>query len=200
MVAAYYCTASFPDFIYDDGIMNKNLLVSLLFVSASTMAAPSNHTITAGYARTNAADTHLNGFNVKYGYQFSDSAWGIIGSLTATAKDETTTDNAGEKADFNSGYASLTAGPSYNITDNAKIYALVGFAGADVKADYGYGDKYEYKAHSPVIGLGVQYAVWEGLTVDASYEYTKFDSAKNDDFYVDSFSAKTFAVGIGYRF
>lgn len=179
----------------------KKLVVLLgLLASASAFAAPSNHTITGGYAQTSASGEHLHGLNVKYGYQFNDSAWGIIGSLTATAKDGSTTDDDGYKADIDAAYAALTVGPSYNITDDAKIYALIGSAGADVKMDYGYGDKYEYKAHSPVIGLGVQYAVWEGLTVDASYEYTRFKSAENDNYKVDAFNANTFTVGIGYKF
>jgi opacity protein-like surface antigen len=180
--------------------MRKIILLAALVASASTIAAPSNHTITGGYARTSASDAHLNGFNVKYGYQFDSSPWGIIGSLTGTGKSERTTDDEGYKADVDAAYASVMVGPSYNITDDAKIYALVGSSGADIQVDYGYGGKDEYKAHSPVFGVGFQYAVWEGLTVDVSYEYSKFKRAEDNGYYVDSFSAKTFTIGVGYKF
>jgi len=180
--------------------MKKAVLLAVLVISTSVSAGPSNHTITGGYARTNASDTHLDGFNIKYGYQFDDSAWGIIGSLTATAKEDSFSDDAGYKTEVDAGYASLMAGPSYNITDDIKIYALVGTSGADVKLKYNGNTEAEYKAHSPVVGVGFQYAIWKGFTVDASYEYAKFKHAESDNYYVDSFNAKTLAVGIGYKF
>ncbi|EKK5568053.1 outer membrane beta-barrel protein [Enterobacter hormaechei] len=171
--------------------INISLVAASLVLAGSALAG--EHTITGGWAHTEVSATpkgdslldgkmtdKLDGLNVKYGYQFTDSALGIQTSLTATTKDE---------GDYTLGYATLAAGPSYNITDDLKIYALVGSAGAEVKSH-----NYTERQHGVMGSAGFQYNIAGGFTVDASYEYVKFDFEGAD------VKTNTFVIGAGYKF
>ncbi|MEG2264004.1 MAG: Ail/Lom family outer membrane beta-barrel protein [Acinetobacter sp.] len=182
--------------------MNKIFFSLVMLLGTSSCLAEGFHTITTGYAHTNGKSQNLDGGNVKYGYQFDDSRWGIISSLTGTTDTMTYTTNS-NKRDIDISFGSFMLGPSYSFSNYAKLYVLAGITG--LKADFN--EKDENGTHikgtwkggrSPSAGLGLQMRVWKGLTLDASYEYSHFKGS--EDYGIKNFSANTFIVGAGWMF
>lgn len=172
-------------------IMKKVLLALLCSVSVSAIAG--THTITGGYAHSHADGANLDGFNIKYGYQFDNSPWGIIASLTGTT-DKYTEDDDGPRAKTEATYASLTTGVSYNVYNDWKFYGTIGRAGGRAKYTLsGDGDYYheEETRHAFAYGAGIQFTPVSGFTLDAGYERAHFKT------YGD---VGTWTVGAGWKF
>jgi len=164
----------------------KKIIISVAVASLFAGSAfAGTHTITGGYAQTRFSDVDLNGVNFKYGYQFDGSPFGIMASISGTGKD-TTISGVDVKAE----YFAASAGVSYNVVDNVKLYATLGGARAEAKASYG-----SYWAKdtdsTAVYGVGVQVTPVSGFTIDAGFEHANFDEFGD---------ANTFNVGAGWRF
>lgn len=166
--------------------MKKLLIAALALTSFSTLAA--EHTITGGYARTDASlygsSEGLNGLNLKYAFQPEESKVGLIVSLTGTTYEE---NGSGYHGELN--YGSFMGGVTYAVSDWFKPYLMVGVAKGEVKySDYYY--DLDTSKTSPAFGLGIQFGVTDHFTIDTSYEHASFDDVK----------ANTFIIGAGYRF
>ncbi|HEE0108397.1 TPA: Ail/Lom family outer membrane beta-barrel protein [Citrobacter gillenii] len=179
-------------------------IIGAFLTSGVANAELLQHSLSAGYAQSHAKldgygqSEDLSGFNVKYRYEMNDN-WGVVTSFVYTnhSKDYNMMlpNYAGvlEKtkvASYDLDYFSLTAGPSYRFNDYLSAYALigVGYGKANVWLD-GLGSASEHKT-SPAFGAGFQFNPIKNVTIDASYEYSKFNDVK----------VGTWMAGIGYRF
>ena len=162
-------------------------LACVLAVSAGSAVA-GTATVTGGYAQSDAQGVmnKMNGFNLKYRYEFDDSnPLGVIGSFTYTEKDRT------QDGAYNKGqYYGFTAGPAYRLNDWASIYGVVGFGyGKFQSNDYpAYNDNTSDYGFS--YGAGLQFNPVENVALDFSYEQSRIRST----------DIGTWIAGVGYRF
>ncbi|ALB66190.1 outer membrane protein OmpX [Cronobacter dublinensis] len=161
-------------------------LACVLAVSAGSAVA-GTATVTGGYAQSDAQGVmnKMNGFNLKYRYEFDDTnPLGVISSFTYTEKDRT------EDGIYNKGqYYGITAGPAYRLNDWASIYGVVGvgYGKAQATAD---GDKADTSDYGFSYGAGLQFNPVQDVALDFSYEQSRI---RNTD-------VGTWIAGVGYRF
>ncbi|EOW9127468.1 Ail/Lom family outer membrane beta-barrel protein [Vibrio cholerae] len=178
----------------------KKLSVSLAAVaiaaSISAYAEPQNN-FTVGYSRSTVDVMNLEfpdnpqGFNIKYRHDFT-SEYGIIGSFTYSGLDEYYNSILGSSR-LILDYYSYTVGPTLRANKYFSVYGLVGAATGKASGDYniaGYRGAESIDQTEFSYGGGLQIDVNENLTLDASFEYTKFDEVE----------ARTITIGAGYRF
>jgi opacity protein-like surface antigen len=149
-----------------------------------------------------------DGVFFKYRYEFNE-VWGVIGSFTYAGKDYSfksisrgSGDTLNQKYKLQSNYVSLMMGPSLRVNEYFSLYALAGAAYKNIKstvhASYdvggqsGYGNGSKTNDRTDVAySAGVQFNVYKGFVVDASYEGTAGGSNWRTD---------GFTIGIGYKF
>ncbi|EFE7706038.1 Ail/Lom family outer membrane beta-barrel protein [Escherichia coli] len=124
------------DFLKRDIIkaMNKAAALDELISGAPAWASEQQATLSAGYlhARTNAPGSDdLNGINVKYRYEFTDTL-GLITSFSyANAEDEQKThysDTRWHEDSVRNRWFSVMAGPSVRVNEWFSAYAMAGMA------------------------------------------------------------------------
>jgi opacity protein-like surface antigen len=172
-------------FSFNGDLMKKLIVAALVMVS---VGAHASNTITAGYAQTSNDGETLKGFNGKYTYTPDGETLGYIGSLTITGLNEDKHID-GVKTNVKAGYGSLMGGLSYSVGD-IKPYVLAGISRGVLKTDPDGFDDHEETKTGFAYGAGIQYNVFNGFTVDASYEGSKLFSSQTN----------TFTVGAGYEF
>jgi len=155
-------------------------------VAGSAFAGQS--TVTGGYAQADyqGVANKADGFNLKYRYEFDDSALGVIGSFTHTEKDGS--DNGYySKAQ----YSGITAGPAYRINDWASVYGVVGIGYGRFNFNAQDGSNNNTKTDVGVAyGAGLQFNPIQDVALDVSYEQSR----------IRSVDIGTWIVGVGYRF
>lgn len=110
----------------------------------------------------------MNGFNLKYRYEFDDSnPLGVIGSFTYTEKDRTEDGVYGKNQ-----YYGITAGPAYRINDWASIYGVVGVGYDKAQATNGT-DKADTSDYGFSYGAGLQFNPVQDVALDFSYEQSR---------------------------
>ena len=171
----------------------RNFCLAVVVLSAAAPLFAAQHSVELGYSRSDIGDgDHLNGGNVKYGYQPDDSALGLITSVTLTG-DSDKNKQDGVKTDGTLGYGSLMVGATYQLTDWLKPYAMAGVGRAGYKIDVSYeGNKETIKDHDTALayGAGIQIEPVKNIFIDLGYEGSRlFDTQVN-----------TFTAGAGYRF
>lgn len=187
----------------------KKLLASSLIAAAVGFSsfAQAEHTISLGYAQSKVKDfKDIKGVNAKYLYE-TDSALGIIGSLTYMQGSESINENSSfasysDKHDLK--YYSLAAGPTYRINQFINIYGLVGVAHTSFKdiEEWSHTDSGRFtgsrdrsaSSTNLMYGAGLQINPIENIAIDIGYEGSK---AK---LFEKNYSVNGFNVGIGYRF
>ncbi|NAK46074.1 Ail/Lom family outer membrane beta-barrel protein [Escherichia coli] len=153
---------------------------------------------------------NLNGINVKYRYEFTDTL-GLITSFSyANAEDEQKThynDTRWHEDSVRNRWFSVMAGPSVRVNEWFSAYAMVGVAYSRVSTfsgDYLRVTDNKGKTHDVLTGsddgrhsntslawgAGVQFNPTESVTIDLAYE-----GSGSGDWRTDAF-----IVGIGYRF
>ncbi len=142
-----------------------------------------------GVSATGAAFTVGSYLNDNYGYVISIAAYG--------AENDTVSRGIAIHAEGTS--VSVSAGPSYYLTENLSIYGLLGmtFHRLDVTATNGYitasnsadGKGFTY-------GIGMNYALNDKWSLNAMMDKS---SGSLDDYNV-SVNTKTVSVGVGYSF
>ncbi|EKK3319157.1 Ail/Lom family outer membrane beta-barrel protein [Salmonella enterica] len=152
---------------------------------------------------------NLNGFNIKYRYEFNDE-WGVISSFTfAQASFEgdyhlsKSSDNYYiSESHIKNRYFNVMAGPVYRFNDYISLYSMVGVAnnrieGAYNKNDhsyYGSAISYEHENQNQnttnvSYGVGIQTNPFENVVFDVAYEGSAGSARTNG-----------FNVGLGYKF
>ncbi|MGX2771887.1 Ail/Lom family outer membrane beta-barrel protein, partial [Escherichia coli] len=108
--------------------------ICLAVSGAPAWASEQQATLSAGYlhARTNAPGSdNLNGINVKYRYEFTDTL-GLVTSFSyANAKDEQKThysDTRWHEDSVRNRWFSVMAGPSVRVNEWFSAYAMAGVA------------------------------------------------------------------------
>ncbi|WP_241372691.1 Ail/Lom family outer membrane beta-barrel protein [Escherichia coli] len=160
--------------------------ICLAVSGAPAWASEQQATLSAGYlhARTNAPGSdNLNGINVKYRYEFTDTL-GLITSFSyANAEDEQKThysDTRWHEDSVRNRWFSVMAGPSVRVNEWFSAYAMAGMA-------YSRG---RHSNTSLAWGAGVQFNPTESVAVDVAYE----GSGSGD------WRTNSFIVGVGYKF
>lgn len=177
----------------------RRTCVSLLCASAlslSSLAHAGEPSFSINYANSSnsieAAD-YGQGLNVKVNYDPSFSSVGLVTSATYTEKSWEESWMSGSSSQGELRYFSMAAGPSYWFQPFMSIYALVGFA--DQKAlgvvDGSYLKESDF---TYTYGGGLRMNVYEGLILDAHYEYAPFEYGDTRT------STETYSVGLGWRF
>ena len=171
---------------FNGDLMKKVILAALVMAS---VGAHASNTITGGYAQTNSDGETLKGFNAKYAYTPDGEKLGYIGSLSITALNEDRTED-GVKANVKAGYGSLMGGLTYAITGDFKPYVMAGVSRGAIDVDPKGFDDYKETKTGFAYGVGAQYTIYNGVTLDASYEGSKLFGSQTN----------TFTVGAGYKF
>ncbi len=163
------------------------------------------------HARTNAPGSdNLNGINVKYRYEFTDTL-GLITSFSyANAEDEQKThysDTRWHEDSVRNRWFSVMAGPSVRVNEWFSAYAMAGVAYSRVSTfsgDYLRVTDNKGKTHDVLTGsddarhsntslawgAGVQFNPTESVAVDVAYEGSGSGNWRTDGF----------IVGVGYKF
>lgn len=152
---------------------------------------------------------NLNGFNIKYRYEFDDS-WGVIGSLTYAWGNFDGNYNLSRSSDayysskghIKSKYLSVMAGPSYRLNDYASVYGMIGVANNQIESSYswsdhgyysnalshGYGDEKQNKTNV-AYSVGLQTNPVKNVVIDVAYEGA-----------AGGLNSSGFTLGVGYSF
>ncbi|EMQ5134174.1 outer membrane protein lom [Escherichia coli MP020940.1] len=159
---------------------------------------------------TGARTGDLKGINVKYRYEFTDHAGGIVSLSYASAKKSDTMKTGENTLHYESlrgRYVSLMAGPVWQVSEQVSLYGTAGMAytrWSDSVQDYrrdelkpGYvketttaSDGYTARHLSLAWGAGLQFSPAETVTIDLAYE-----GSGSGDWRTDGF-----IVGVGYKF
>ncbi|RDK92152.1 Ail/Lom family outer membrane beta-barrel protein [Enterobacillus tribolii] len=177
------------------GLALLGAATGLLLCSSSPALAsayePGHHTLTFGYAQSKVQDfKNIYGANVKYRYEWENSPFGVLGSLTYMAGSDGRNESGADyyfKEHTKLKYHSLAVGPTYRIND---LFSLYGMVGVNLnKVDYsssrtnyqngGYvgssnSSNNKTKA-SFMYGAGIQINPWENLAIDIGYEGSRVD-------------------------
>ncbi|MBE7930393.1 Ail/Lom family outer membrane beta-barrel protein [Escherichia coli] len=187
--------------------------LAALFLGGMAMASGPQTTLSAGWlhARTQVSESdNLNGINVKYRYEFTDSV-GLVSSFSYAnvqhiKNQRHDADRWHEDSLRHRGF-SVMAGPSLRMTEWFSAYVLAGvsyaressFAGDYVTLMSDEGKKQDHltdsasghRSHTSLAyGMGIQINPAENIAIDMAYE-----TAGRGDWRTDAF-----IVGIGYRF
>ncbi|WP_042103946.1 Ail/Lom family outer membrane beta-barrel protein [Escherichia coli] len=187
--------------------------ICLSVSGAPAWASEHQSTLSAGYlhARTNAPGSdNLNGINVKYRYEFTDTL-GLITSFSyANAEDEKKThysDTRWHEDSVRNRWFSVMAGPSVRVNEWFSAYAIAGvtysrvstFSGDYLQVTDNKGDTHDvltgsddgrHSNTSLAWGAGVQFNPTESVAIDIAYE-----GSGSGDWRTDGF-----IVGVGYKF
>ncbi|EFE8086809.1 outer membrane beta-barrel protein [Escherichia coli] len=184
-------------------------------VAAATPASAAEHqsTLSAGYlhASTNAPGSdNLNGINVKYRYEFTDTL-GLVTSFSyAGDKNRQLTrysDTRWHEDSVRNRWFSVMAGPSVCVNEWFSAYAVAGmaysrvstFSGDYIRVTDNKGKKHDvltgsdgsrHSNTSLAWGAGVQFNPTESVAIDIAYE-----GSGSGDWRTDGF-----IVGVGYKF
>ncbi|WP_193126132.1 Ail/Lom family outer membrane beta-barrel protein [Escherichia coli] len=189
------------------------LHVSYTHLDVYKRQAEHQSTLSAGYLQTHTdmpGSDNLNGINVKYRYEFTDTL-GLITSFSyADAEDEQKThysDTRWHEDSVRNRWFSVMAGPSVRVNEWFSAYAIAGVAYSRVSTfsgDYLRVTDNKGKTHDVLTGsddgrhsntslawgAGVQFNPTESVAIDIAYE-----GSGSGDWRTDAF-----IVGIGYRF
>lgn len=198
-----------------------SLALGLLTVTAAHATA--KHTISLGYAQTKMGHDKLKkqlklvqdeaypggtgkgfaegdydklkGLNIKYRYEFDESQYGIIASLTSATKGYNYYIGGKKKAEVDASYGSLLVGPTYRFNDYVSAYVMggIGYNNFEIKQEekvHGFDGKLTKDKRAFAYGAGLQFNPIENIAIDLSYERAEFSGEK----------AGTWVAGLGYRF
>ncbi|WP_194846311.1 Ail/Lom family outer membrane beta-barrel protein [Escherichia coli] len=187
--------------------------ICLAVSGAPAWASEHQSTLSAGYlhASTNVPGSDdLNGINVKYRYEFTDTL-GLVTSFSyANAEDEQKThysDIRWHEDSVRNRWFSVMAGPSVRVNEWFSAYAMAGVAYSRVSTfsgDYLRVTDNKEKTHDVLTGsddgrhsntslawgAGVQFNPTESVAIDIAYE-----GSGSGDWRTDGF-----IVGVGYKF
>ncbi|EIZ4746486.1 Ail/Lom family outer membrane beta-barrel protein [Escherichia coli] len=185
-----------------------------LTVSGTTVSAAEHQsTLSAGYIHAHTkmpGGDDLNGINVKYRYEFTDTLGMVTSFSYANAEDEQKThysDTRWHEDSVRNRWFSVMAGPSVRVNEWFSAYAMAGVAYSRVSTfsgDYLRVTDNKGKTHdvltgsddgrhsntSLVWGAGVQFNPTESVAIDIAYE-----GSGSGDWRTDGF-----IVGVGYKF
>lgn len=191
----------------------KGASVCLAVSGAPAWASEHQSTLSAGYlhARTNVPGSDdLNGINVKYRYEFTDTL-GLVTSFSyAGDKNRQLTrysDTRWHEDSVRNRWFSVMAGPSVRVNEWFSAYAMAGMAYSSVSTfsgDYLRVTDNKGKTHDVLTGsddgrhsntslawgAGVQFNPTESVAIDIAYE-----GSGSGDWRTDGF-----IVGVGYKF
>lgn len=190
------------------------VLTLLLPVKALT----DNHSLSVGYMLNNMTnDTHgrrsnddrLDGFNIKYRYEWGEPL-GLIGSLSYMTANACSSWAVANKVQNDLRYrysgVSLTAGPVWRFNDYVSAYGVIGinyddysshFRQSTFKTDDAPATNYsrsELKKTSLAYGAGVQINPVANMVVDLGYEASRFNHGEQ------TLTRNSLLFGVGYRF
>lgn len=152
---------------------------------------------------------NLNGFNIKYRYEF-DESWGVISSFTYAWGDFDSNYHLSRSSDayysakghIKSKYLSVMAGPSYRFNDYASLYGMIGVANNQIKSSYSWNDHGYYAAvisqengdenknkTNVAYSVGFQTNPFKNIVIDLAYEGA-----------AGGLSSNGFTLGVGYSF
>lgn len=152
---------------------------------------------------------NLNGFNIKYRYEF-DESWGVISSFTYAWGDFDSNYHLSRssgayysaKGHIKSKYLSVMAGPSYRFNDYASLYGMIGVANNQIKSSYSWNDHGYYAAvisqengdenknkTNVAYSVGLQTNPFKNIVIDLAYEGA-----------AGGLSSNGFTLGVGYSF
>ncbi|KXL98368.1 enterobacterial Ail/Lom family protein [Escherichia coli] len=158
--------------------------ICLAVSGASAWASEHQSTLSAGYlhASTNVPGSDdLNGINVKYRYEFTDTL-GLVTSFSyAGDKNRQLTrysDIRWHEDSVRNRWFSVMAGPSVRVKQGENAYVLTG------------SDDGRHSNTSLAWGAGVQFNPTESVAIDIAYE-----GSGSGDWRTDGF-----IVGVGYKF
>ncbi|PZY73136.1 Ail/Lom family protein [Escherichia coli] len=173
--------------------------ICLAVSGASAWASEHQSTLSAGYlhASTNVPGSDdLNGINVKYRYEFTDTL-GLVTSFSyAGDKNRQLTrysDIRWHEDSVRNRWFSVMAGPSVRVNEWFSAYAMAGVSYSRVSTfsgDYLRVDDGRHSNTSLAWGAGVQFNPTESVAIDIAYE-----GSGSGDWRTDGF-----IVGVGYKF
>ncbi|EGG3071130.1 Ail/Lom family outer membrane beta-barrel protein [Salmonella enterica] len=152
---------------------------------------------------------NLNGFNIKYRYEFNDE-WGIISSITYAQASFDGNYYLSQAADkhysyeghIKSRYLNIMVGPAWRFNDYVSLYGMAGVAGSRTessysKSDHGYYgstilNTHEHRNMSTTdisYGVGIETNPFNNIVLDLAYEGS-----------AGSLRSSGFNVGLGYKF
>ncbi|ENY2904956.1 Ail/Lom family outer membrane beta-barrel protein [Escherichia coli O8:H49] len=184
-----------------------------LVSGAPVWASEHQSTLSAGYlhARTNVPGSDdLNGINVKYRYEFTDTLGMVTSFSYAGDKNRQLTrysDTRWHEDSVRNRWFSVMAGPSVRVNEWFSAYAMAGVAYSRVSTfsgDYLRVTDNKGKTHDVLTGsddarhsntslawgAGVQFNPTESVAVDVAYEGSGSGNWRTDGF----------IVGVGYKF
>lgn len=182
----------------------KVFLLIIITVLCTTNVLAEN-LASLGYSHGKITDGNtLRGADLKY--SSNHGTWGWIASANYMKGSSNNVKGSYEGSSLYDGhlkskYFSLTAGPSFKLSDRVTVYGTLGWARTKSELDSKYrstdeSGNYNFKTKTDALAysVGMQFKVRKHLIIDAEYEGTTSNNAL-DDKHLNSFN-----IGLGYIF
>lgn len=168
-------------------LTKRNVVLAAWLIFPAGFLHAETHTLSVGYAQGELQHAHnLTGANLKYRYEWPDSRWSAIASVSTLHGHATPASN--------SRYTTLAAGPVYRLNSAFSLYGLAGAGltkSTQPATEIDSGSRHHLTLNG---GAGVQFNPSASWVVDVSYEAARFDIVGLKS------TLNTLVIGVGYRF